>query len=383
MPPSLFSILIADRPTGAAPSLPPAVERNIASFQDRHPGMPHRLFDDDAIRAFLRSHMEADILWAYDQLLPYAYRADLARLCLLYEFGGVYADLSVFFHAAWPVRPGKLAVFRDRAVIAPWIASNTVISAPPRFAALEAAIRMIVGNCRRRYRGASPLCPTGPVLFGKAIAMHCEPQQIHMGDVVNLAGRATTEALAFVDASDGSMIGYRTKTRAGLAELGLVAGVNDYNDFHRAGVTYAGDFPLVVDAGYLHQHGQHTGTFDGTELCHAAAAGVGAQTVLLCALALPFAAGRYRLALDVAEAAAGCVLTVLALANHGSTVLARGDHRLERAVTRTAAPDARPGLVLDVASSRADIVLGVLHEGPGALRLRGLHIALLHQRAAA
>ena len=246
MPPYLFSILIADRPAGAPLSLPPAVERNIASFQAHHPGMAHRLFDDEAIRDFLRHHMEADIVWAYEQLLPYAYRADLARLCLLYEFGGVYADLSVFFHAGWPIRPGKLAVFRDRAVIAPWIVSNTVISAPPRFAALEAAIRMIVSNCQRRYRGASALCPTGPVLFGKAIATCCEPQQVHLGEVVNAAGRDSTEALVFVDATDGAMIAYRTKTRAGMAELGFELGVNNYNDFYNAGLTYAGDFPLQL-----------------------------------------------------------------------------------------------------------------------------------------
>lgn len=376
MPPELFSILIADAQSGCQPSLPPAIERNIASFQAQHPGMAHRLWDGEAIRDFLRSHMEADLLRAYDALLPYAYRADLARLCLLYEIGGVYADLSVFFHAGWPMRPGKLAVFRDRPVIAPWIVSNTVISAAPRFAALETAIRMIVSNCNRRYRGASPLCPTGPVLLGKAIALSCEPQQIHLGEVVNVAGRASTEALVFVDATDGQMIGYRTKTRAGLAELGLQEGVTDYNDFHRARLIYAGDFPVIVGADYLHQHAQYASRFDGIELCHAAA-GSGAQTVLLCALPLPFVAGSYRLTLDLTQADAGSVVSLLALANNGNTLLARRDHPVTVAVTSDAPATGRPDLALDLLVSRKDIVLVVLYQGIGDCRLRGLHIALL------
>ena len=80
------------------------------------------------------------------------------------------------------------------------------------------------------------------------------------------------------------------------------------------------------------------------------------------------------------------MITLLALANNSSTVLARRDHRLAHAVTALAAPeadadaDAQPDMLLDVATSRKDLVIAVLHEGTGALRLRGLHIHLLHQR---
>ena len=136
---NLFSILIADGPEGDPPAatLPPTVARNIDSFKAHHPDLAHRFFDRYAIRSFLADSMEQDVLWAFDQLLPYAYKADLARLCLLHEFGGVYADLSVCFHGSWSVRPGKLSIFRDRAFFAPWIVSNTIIAAPPRFPAIQ------------------------------------------------------------------------------------------------------------------------------------------------------------------------------------------------------------------------------------------------------
>jgi hypothetical protein len=40
----------------------------------------------------------------------------------------------------------KLSVFRDCAVIAQWIVSNTIIAAPPRFPAIEAVIKIHAGQ---------------------------------------------------------------------------------------------------------------------------------------------------------------------------------------------------------------------------------------------
>ena len=372
---NLFSILIADQPAGEPAALPPAIARNIASLREHHPGLPHRLYDQEAIRVFLRTHMDADIAWAYEQLLPYAYRADLARLCLLHEFGGLYADLSVFFHAPLPLASGKMIVFRDRAVVAPWIVSNTILGAPARSPALAAAIRMIVANCRKRYRGASSLCPTGPVLLGKAIAMHCEPDQIHLGEVSNLAQRDNAEALVFIDATDGRLVGYRTKRAAGLQELGLARGVNNYNDFYDARLIYAADYPVLINADYMARHARTAATLDGGLLVYPGAPamdGDALDTVALCQLPIPFAAGRYRVLLELGDAAAGAGVTLAALDSGAGQPLARADHRL-------AGGAAMPALELDVAGSRKDIVIGVFTASGTALRIAGLRIERLPQ----
>lgn len=352
----LFSILIADRPIVDPATLPPAAARNIASFREHHPGLPHGLYDRDAIRDFLRRHMEADVAWAFEELLPYAYRADLARLCLLHEFGGAYADLSVFFHAALPVDSGKLVVFRDRAVHAPWIVSNTIIAAPPRLPAFEAAIRMIVANCRNRHRGVSSLCPTGPVLFGKAIAMHCEPEQIHLGEVVNVAQRDSTEALAFVDATDGRMIGYRTKSAAGLDQLGLREGVNNYNDFYYARLVYAADYPARVGADYLARHGVGDGAVENGQLVLRGGSGK-----VLCHLPIPFSAGRYRLVLVLAAGSSGALALRATLHGSGETV-AEAHGRVDGGPVTLALP-------LDLAVSRKDVLVGILAGDGACLRI--------------
>lgn len=374
----LSSILIADPlPNGEATIVPPSIQRNIASFKAHHPGWPHRLYDRDAIRRFLKEEMGGEVLWAFDQLLPYAYKADLARLCLLYAYGGIYADLSVQFTDAWDVVPGKIGVFRDRAVAAPWVASNTILAAPARFPAVEAAIHMILANCRARRRGSDPLYPTGPLLFGKALAMHCEPEQIRLGEVRNVSARDGISSLVFVDTHDGRIIGHRTKSKAGLGELGIAHGVNDYNRFHYAGVIFAGDFPVTVPAVVLHARGQAHGEMHGDLLvCRTPASAAPASDstyVVVHAGLMPFAPGIYTAVLELASVSHTAMLALIVHGSNGDAVAREG-----RCIESSAAGGDAGPLSLKVrfalAATREDIMFAVTIAGATEVGLRSLVI---------
>ena len=54
----------------------------------------HYLFNDDSCRDFLAITFPPDVVYAYDELIPSAFRADLWRYCILYMFGGVYMDIK-------------------------------------------------------------------------------------------------------------------------------------------------------------------------------------------------------------------------------------------------------------------------------------------------
>ena len=54
----------------------------------------HYLFNDDACREFLAMTFPTDVVYAYDLLIPTAFKADLWRYCILYMFGGVYMDIK-------------------------------------------------------------------------------------------------------------------------------------------------------------------------------------------------------------------------------------------------------------------------------------------------
>jgi hypothetical protein len=57
----------------------------------------HYLFHDAECRAFIAREFPDDVLYAYDQLIPTAFKADLWRYCVLYKYGGVYLDIKLGF----------------------------------------------------------------------------------------------------------------------------------------------------------------------------------------------------------------------------------------------------------------------------------------------
>ena len=57
----------------------------------------HYLFNDDECRAFIAREYPSDVLDAYDNLIPTAFKADLWRYCVLYMYGGVYLDIKLRF----------------------------------------------------------------------------------------------------------------------------------------------------------------------------------------------------------------------------------------------------------------------------------------------
>lgn len=185
----LASILITSSSQDGAPDVPAIVRENIASLERFHPDLPHRLFLKEDIEALLGQRFPAEVLTAFRSLRPYAYKADLARYCILHEFGGVYADLSYLLVDGLPTGGDSPIVFRDFLISSPWDTSVGLIYAPPRHKALQRAIEMVVANVSRAYYGSTCLCPTGPALFGKALAATCEAEELVAGAAF-LADRA-------------------------------------------------------------------------------------------------------------------------------------------------------------------------------------------------
>lgn len=184
----LTSIWINSSGDANAASLPYLILENVHSLQKNHPHIPHKLFGYAELFSFIEEKFSQEVLRAFLELKPYAYKADLARYCVLYEYGGIYADLSYYFLRSLPMDARRVVVFRDFMWSSPWDVSNGVFSVPPRHKALEVAIQMVCANVRRGYYGNTPLCPTGPALFGKALATVCEPQDLITG-VAGLVGK--------------------------------------------------------------------------------------------------------------------------------------------------------------------------------------------------
>lgn len=260
----LASILITS--DGRIPSpLPRIVRENIDSFKSQHEGIEHTLFDGTMIRDFLSTNFDATVVGAYDELRPYAYKADLARYCILYKLGGVYCDLSFMVMAPFLPIDGKLAIFRDVGPTSPWDAYNGLIAAPAGHKALLKSIEMICDNVKHQYYGTTPVCPTGPTLFGKAIALTCEPEDLIVGEVFRPPGMEAFNCL--IDMTTRTVIAVNRKKTVGTVEsLGIVNG-NNYNDLWHAENVYQTEVKRSNwSARWLHGRRYTRGTLDGDVL---------------------------------------------------------------------------------------------------------------------
>ena len=227
----LASILIANEGAQEQP-LSPQILENVESFKRMHPGMEHRLYRPDDVRDFVATEYGGEILSAYDTLKPYTYKSDLARHCILFKYGGIYADLSVYFLKSWRPWSNKLGVFRDFLYAAPWQLATTVYAAPPGHKGIGRAMELICENVRNRYFGKTFLCPTGPTSFGKAVANSCDGDDLMSGDSV-----WCTEIPGHPDLISGATHGFayedqlvaikRKRVSGSVLEMGLKGG-NSY-----------------------------------------------------------------------------------------------------------------------------------------------------------
>lgn len=160
---------------GQLPTSTMALHQQILS---NNPQLSMVYFSDLDALNFIRSRFEADVCNAFMRLKPGAYKADLLRYCLMYEFGGVYSDLTqallVPLDELIDFEKDELVTAADRVHPGCGIQGIQIafMAAVPRLPVFRTAINMIVKNVSAKRYGCSPLSVTGPVMFKRALDMH-------------------------------------------------------------------------------------------------------------------------------------------------------------------------------------------------------------------
>jgi hypothetical protein len=194
-------------------------EINISaeSLKNTYPNANYNLLNNLDILSFLGGNFSTDVLQAYLTLTPFAYKADLARYCLLYVYGGLYADLSVRLVDSLDLTIWQsLGAFRDLLLFNrnSWAVCQGLLCAAPQQEEFKVAIDMVVNNCKSRNYGASPLEPTGPGLFGRAIAIAGRTSDLWMGEAKMLTPEKSDLNVVFIS-PDGRTVAKLTKTETG------------------------------------------------------------------------------------------------------------------------------------------------------------------------
>ena len=141
------------------------------------------MFDEKAAREFLQARYEKPILQAYRQASHAAQKADILRLALLYEYGGVYADaddvcLKPLAHLI-PEKAKLLFYQEEYATV-----GNNFIAAQPRHPVLKQALDYAVAALLAGDKDSIWLS-TGPAMLSRALALylaqnwsHATPQEL-------------------------------------------------------------------------------------------------------------------------------------------------------------------------------------------------------------
>jgi mannosyltransferase OCH1-like enzyme len=221
--------------------LSPFLEMATGSVKAAFPEANHTIYTNETLRQFIVDNYDSAVVWAYDSLVPYSYKADLGRFCLLNTLGGWYFDIAI--RVVNPVDIGErieFLAFRDiqRFSYTTWACATTVLYSKPGNIALETAIYMIVENCREQYYGITPLCPTGPTLLGAALASNGGNVNHVFGDYLELTPTYEQKNRAFV-LPNGTIMAWSKPSGGGdLTQLGA-QGTNNYNELWQARKVYA------------------------------------------------------------------------------------------------------------------------------------------------
>jgi len=196
------------------------------------------LYKNKEADEFLDQNFDQRTINAYKKLIPYAYKADLLRQCILLVKGGWYVDIGMYCPLPIPKLDNRidLIAFREEPRLMPsssWSVANGLIYAKPNHPAVKRTIETIVKHCETNYYGESPLCPTGPNVWGKSLCEEGMNNSTFFGDFIDLTPLHQTRNRAMVLPNGRIFALFKPnqsdKIRQTLSSLGA-KGTNNYPD---------------------------------------------------------------------------------------------------------------------------------------------------------
>jgi hypothetical protein len=132
----------------------------------------YHLYSGKELEEIIQNNFHSDVYTAYKKLKPYCCKADLARLCLLYVYGGLYIDLNTYFINTIPnLDRLEFFAFRDLSKMSKqsWAVQNGIMYSLPKSKVVKNAIDLIVKHCKEEYYGIQCVDVSATTVLGIAI----------------------------------------------------------------------------------------------------------------------------------------------------------------------------------------------------------------------
>lgn len=161
----------------------PANQQNILQNFDN---VNHKVYTfRTANKEFLKNKNFIGISDAFKKVKAYAFKADLLRYYLLYQYGGWYSDINNYFTGV-QINTNDIDFYAFKDIpehSTEYAFQNSIIYAKPKHPILKSVIEEAIDNIMSEFYGEHPLYITGPTMFGKHVSSY-------YGDVSHL-GRCT------------------------------------------------------------------------------------------------------------------------------------------------------------------------------------------------
>jgi len=156
-------------------NIDPSIYNLFNKIKKMNPGYILKIYSGNDCRNYLINNFPPEYINCFDNLEPYAYKADFFRYCVVYNEGGWYSDLKedplVRFDTINNNDYSFIGVV-DLGIqycLDNFSLQNAFFAAVKNHPLLKNCMESVIKNCKNKFYGNNNLEPTGPRLFGNEL----------------------------------------------------------------------------------------------------------------------------------------------------------------------------------------------------------------------
>ena len=149
------------------------INNAINTWTNLNPGYTLKSWSGNDCLNYLKENFSQKHVDCFNKLVPYAYKVDFMRYCIIYNEGGWYSDYQQkLLISLDSINDNNYNMICCRETLGDpnnskhWM-QNGCFGSIKNNIIFKKCINSIIENCKNKYYGKSPWDPTGPALFGK------------------------------------------------------------------------------------------------------------------------------------------------------------------------------------------------------------------------
>ena len=152
-------------------------DKAINTWKSHYPDFELIIYDINDAKTYILENYGLDFLYVYNLLIPFAFKADFLRLCILYNEGGIYSDLKQVCNYRLNINLNLINFIHSEETYVSWIeksldfnpVQNCFIACCKKHPYIKCYIDLLIQNVLNNKYGIACTDVTGPIVFGRVI----------------------------------------------------------------------------------------------------------------------------------------------------------------------------------------------------------------------